>query len=314
MDASSSAETHLLYILLDSNLPTGGFVASSGLESYTKHGFLGTASNAGSIEGLVKFVQESVRNYAASTGGVVRDSWKLVGNPQENGAVDPFDDVLRLDALYDAMTLNHVTRRSSTAQGIALLTLFSKAFADARPNDDPEGEAKRIRGKLVIDRFKKLVRLGKTPGHLPICWGLLTSSAGLSLGKSNRPSMACEGLTLHSAERTTHLHLFLHIRAILSSAVRLNIIGPYAATHVLYTRLSGCLDDQVQHCAMARTGCLLGDLVHDDDDVWAWARRAEEEVSRPEGQAEGWGPAMTWPLGETLMNRHDFQHTRIFNS
>ncbi|GHJ90368.1 hypothetical protein NliqN6_6770 [Naganishia liquefaciens] len=303
MDASSSAETHLLYILLDSNLPTGGFVASSGLESYTKHGFLGTTSNAGSIEGLVKFVQDSVRNYAASTGGFVRDTWRLVGQVSKQlDANDPMDfivdDVLRVDALYDAMTLNHVTRRSSTAQGIALLTLFSKAFADATPNDDTEGQQKRLRGKRVIDRFKKLVRLGKTPGHLPICWGLLTSSAGLSL------------------ERTTHLHLFLHIRAILSSAVRLNIIGPYAATNILYTRLSGCLDEQVQACDSARTGCLRKDLVEDGDDLWAWARRAEEEVigSTETGSPAGWGPTMTWPLGETLMNRHDFQHTRIFNS
>lgn len=180
------AETHLLYILLDSNLPTGGFVASSGLESYVKHGFLGTSSNAGSIEGLVKFVQESVRNYAASTGGFVRDTWKLIGDPGCSGGEAPTDDrvdeVLRLDALYDAMTLNHVTRRSSTAQGIALLTLFSKAFADTDPQGDPERNEKRARGKLVIDRFKRLVRLGKTPGHLPVCWGLLTSSAGLSLG------------------------------------------------------------------------------------------------------------------------------------
>jgi urease accessory protein len=180
------AETHLLYILLDSNLPTGGFVASSGLESYVKHGFLGTSSNAGSIEGLVKFVQESVRNYAASTGGFVRDAWRLVGDPTSAGTEatteNALDDVLRLDALYDAMTLNHVTRRSSTAQGIALLTLFSKAFADADPQGDPMRDEKRARGKLVIDRFKRMVRLGKTPGHLPVCWGLLTSSAGLSLG------------------------------------------------------------------------------------------------------------------------------------
>lgn len=182
----SPAETHLLYILLDSNLPTGGFVASSGLESYVKHGFVGTSSNAGSIDGLVKFVQESVRNYAASTGGFVRDAWRLIGHPpnegQETSAEDIVDDVLRLDALYNAMTLNHVTRRSSTAQGIALLTLFSKAFADADPFGDPTRDGKRARGKLVIDRFKKLVRLGKTPGHLSVCWGLLTSSAGLSLG------------------------------------------------------------------------------------------------------------------------------------
>lgn len=38
----SPAAQHLLYVLLDSNLPTGGFVASSGLESYAKHGFLAT--------------------------------------------------------------------------------------------------------------------------------------------------------------------------------------------------------------------------------------------------------------------------------
>lgn len=58
------------------------------------------------------------------------------------------------------------------------------------------------------------------------------------------------------------------------------------------------------------------DVVEDDDDVWAWARRAEEEVtgSTETGEIAGWGPTMTWPLGETLMNRHDFQHTRIFNS
>lgn len=52
-------------------------------------------------------------------------------------------------------------------------------------------------------------------------------------------------------------------------------------------------------------------MAEETDDVWDWARRAEDEVV---GQEEGWGPTMTWPLGEVLMNRHDFQHTRIFNS
>ena len=36
---------HALYVLLDSNLPTGGFVASGGLESYAKHGFLAPESD-----------------------------------------------------------------------------------------------------------------------------------------------------------------------------------------------------------------------------------------------------------------------------
>lgn len=37
--------THALYVLLDSNLPTGGFVASGGLESYAKHGFVARQSS-----------------------------------------------------------------------------------------------------------------------------------------------------------------------------------------------------------------------------------------------------------------------------
>lgn len=91
--------------------------------------------------------------------------------------------------------------------------------------------------------------------------------------------------------------------------MRLNIIGPYASTHLLYTRLSPCLDEQVRLSATARTGILRADVKEDEDDVWGWAREAEDEVMR-----EGGGPTMTWPLGEVLMGRHDFQHTRIFNS
>jgi len=36
-------ETYLLLLLSDSNLPTGGFVASSGLESFYAHGLLHNA-------------------------------------------------------------------------------------------------------------------------------------------------------------------------------------------------------------------------------------------------------------------------------
>ena len=38
------------------------------------------------------------------------------------------------------------------------------------------------------------------------------------------------------------------------------------------------------------------------DDKWAWAKDDPDE------------PAITWPLGELVMGRHDMQHTRIFNS
>lgn len=212
---TESAADHLLYILLDSNLPTGGFVASSGLESYAKHGFLrspvGTTTNvAHSTARLMHYVQESVRNYSTSTVPFVRDSWTLLRSPPlQTGNAEAADaeevhvqrmveQVKRLDALYDAVTLNHVTRRSSTAQGIALLTLYTKAFADPLNNniDNEEQEQEsstnpyeqrrskeKQSGTRVIERIKKLIRRAETAGHLPVCWGLITSAAGLSLGE-----------------------------------------------------------------------------------------------------------------------------------
>jgi urease accessory protein len=57
---------HALYVLLDSNLPTGGFVASGGLESYAKHGFLSTPTSlygpsaVGAIQALdLEFAREA---------------------------------------------------------------------------------------------------------------------------------------------------------------------------------------------------------------------------------------------------------------
>lgn len=70
---------------------------------------------------------------------------------------------------------------------------------------------------------------------------------------------------------------------------------------------------------------------------WSWADEAEQQVLRhlhihqhtQKTQEEGKdldadtthndrrgmaGPTMVWPLGEIIMARHDFQHTRIFNS
>lgn len=191
----SAAESHLLYVLLDSNLPTGGFVASSGLESYAKHGLLspllGEKSTAKKTQDAVlNFVDESLRNYASGTMAFVRDAWNaLDDNIREEGGEFGVTDTLReLDNLYEAMTLNHVTRRSSTAQGIALLTLFSKSLAgtDGHAADAEEGESQAA--VEAVEHFRRMIRKGETFGHLPVCWGLLTRASGLGLGRSQFPA------------------------------------------------------------------------------------------------------------------------------
>ncbi|KAJ6466671.1 hypothetical protein C8R47DRAFT_990718, partial [Mycena vitilis] len=134
-------------------------------------------------------------------------------------------------------------------------------------------------------------------GHLPVCWGVLCGALGLSL------------------ERTQHLHLYLHARSLLSAAVRLNAIGPYAAQQLLLHVTAPFVDAEMRKCARLRTGVLAkGDGV-----VSAKHELGAGDVGDKENDGDTWdegqdGPATTWPLGEILAARHDLQHSRIFNS
>ncbi|KAJ7068611.1 UreF-domain-containing protein [Mycena amicta] len=272
-------EAYLLLLLSDSNLPTGSFVASSGLESFLTHGF-GRATGTGKLDTITTFVRDSLSTYAPSALPFVSDAHIVVSRialesaEAQEDVVLSLRDVEKLDSLYECMTLNHVARRASTAQGVALLTLYSKGFS--RPNNAETVPEKERRLSRLVDTFKRRVRLsdGSAFGHLPICWGMLCAALGLSL------------------ERTQQLHLFLHARAILSAAVRLNAIGPYAAQQLLLHTISPFVDAEVAKCARLRTGELAGA---------GWDETRD-------------GPANTWPLGEILAARHDLQHSRIFNS
>ncbi len=198
----SPTELHLLFVLLDSSLPTGGFVSSSGLESYAKHGFLSTRSPAAgggtTQRRLVKYAQEAVENYAMGTVGFVADAWRCLegldkGKGKEKDLEETLKMVIGLDDGYEAMTLNHVTKRSSTAQGIAMLTLLSKGFsvpgymeAEEDEGDDESNSLANSSSKAkreLVDMFRRAIRKGETAGHMPICWGLLANASGLALGE-----------------------------------------------------------------------------------------------------------------------------------
>ncbi|KAF7332324.1 hypothetical protein MKEN_00113900 [Mycena kentingensis (nom. inval.)] len=267
-------ETYLLLLLSDSNLPTGSFVASSGLESFLTHGF---GSN-NKLDTITTFVRDSLSTYAPSALPFVSDAHIATTRfSDSNDAV--LAKLAALDALYESMTLNHAARRASAAQGVALLTLYSKGFSRpagiASTSSETESEKNLVR---LVDTFKKNARCcdGSAFGHLPVCWGILCAALGLSL------------------DRTQHLFLFLHARALLSAAVRLNAIGPYASQQLLLHAISSLVDTEVAKCARLRTGELLN-----SSGVFDQTRD---------------GPANTWPLGEILAARHDLQHSRIFNS
>ncbi|KAJ7368636.1 UreF-domain-containing protein [Mycena albidolilacea] len=276
-------ETYLLLLLSDSNLPTGSFVASSGLESFLKHGFgaapLTQPSASLKLDTIATFIRDSLATYAPSALPFVSDAHTTVAQRRcaEIGQETALAVLDELDELYECMTLNHVARRASKAQGVALLSLYSKSFS--RPPGSAFSDNDNEAMSDLVDAFKAMVRRGDrgAHGHLPVCWGVLCAALGLSL------------------ERTQHLHLYLHARSLLSAAVRLNSIGPYAAQQLLLHVVSAFVDTELQSCARRRTGVLS------EDGSTQWDETQD-------------GPVNTWPLGEILAARHDLQHSRIFNS
>ena len=222
----SDDEAYILLLLSDGNLPTGkvtafnphhmlkrrstgSFVASAGLESYATHGFL---FHSGSVQkdrlaDVADFVRDNIQSYAQSALAFVSDAHELVQtmirhaeSPERAApggilAEDALSGLMALDELYEAMTLNHVARRASRTQGVALLSLYSKGFTKPATFNDrlwtsgTDGAA--VETELVdqgvalsqfVDKLKLAVRREDTPGHLPICWGVLTAALGLSLG------------------------------------------------------------------------------------------------------------------------------------
>jgi len=225
MSSPSAAELHLLYVLLDSNLPTGGFVSSSGLESYAKHGFLASTQtyalkHTGSstpvsrkitpAKGLMDFAHAELDNYASTTVCFVADAWRAV-HAALTGPSSTSDDspvgrsgevesrvnhamtlIEELDQYHDAALLSHVARRSSKAQGVAMLTLYGRGLS-APPGleeylSDPgkrDLDTEKLRREVssgIVDRMKRMIRLGKLPGHLSTSWGVITAALGLPLG------------------------------------------------------------------------------------------------------------------------------------
>ena len=106
-------------------------------------------------------------------------------------------------------------------------------------------------------------------------------------------------MILISLGRSQHLHLFLQARSLLSSAVRLNRIGPYASQQILLHVVRDLVNEQINRIKNLRTGIL------DDDGLFKDVPKRVRLLD---------GPATTWPLGEILAARHDLQHSRIFNS
>lgn len=102
----------LIWQLMDSAFPTGGFAHSSGLEAVWQHGEVG-----GRVE-LVAFIETSL------------DQLGHASSPFVTAAFDAPEKLAEFDQLCDAFTTNHVANRASRAQGRAFLTAVHRILSE----------------------------------------------------------------------------------------------------------------------------------------------------------------------------------------
>jgi urease accessory protein len=112
----------LIWQLIDSAFPTGGFAHSSGLEAAWQHGEV-----RGRAE-LAAFLKTSLEQLGHAA------------LPFVTASFDAPEQLIEFDQLCDAFTTNHVANRASRAQGRAFLTAVERIFKSEIRNPKSEIE------------------------------------------------------------------------------------------------------------------------------------------------------------------------------
>lgn len=222
----------VLWQLVDSAFPTGGYAHSVGLEAAWHHGEITNA------ESLVSFIEATLQQLGRSVLPFVTAA---------------HDDPARLeewDALCDAFTTNHVANRASRLQGRAWISAVARIFPpERRPASQKAGAPGNGRSNDFMP--PKDMR----PAALPLFQALRCGHFAPVFGASAQSF----GLPRATAIR---LFFFHQLRGLMAAAVRLNIVGPIEAQRLQH-RFGLPIQELIDRCSaftledLAQTAPLL---------------------------------------------------------
>ncbi|KAJ2615913.1 hypothetical protein H4S08_001025 [Coemansia sp. RSA 1365] len=280
-------ETWLLWLLADSQLPTGGFVASAGLEAAMQAGLVRESALDTDRDSFVEFIRRSTQNqvrfalpFCSQTYEQISEqvSGHLTHTMQDGGSARADNDDSAIEAIlhrfaaiddhhHAMVSSNSVAMRASVAQGGGLLSLFNRGYAQATFMADARGQL----CVAVAKRLQRLSRLSKIRAHWPTVFGFVCVALGIGL------------------EHAQQLYMFQFVRQIFSAAIRLNLVGPLRA--------------QALECDMQQlVDTLLARYAH--------LRVAFETMDDMLGESA----VYTEPILELFQGMHDRLYSRIFNS
>lgn len=237
---------HLL-LLSDSSLPVGGFAHSSGLESALVQGQI-TAEN------LTQFIVQSLNSQFYVFVPFVKQMLEILCSGECTES--KLTKICTLDCNIEALiSTSECQARASKTQATAYLTLLLKCYEKREGLD------------LILD-FKKSVLRSESPGHFIICFCLINFYMS-------------DSSDLDTLTQIVSLFLYLHMKSLVSSAIRLGIIGPYKG-HSFCLQLTPNIDNLVRKLEDLQSDTTEGICIN--------------------------------PVLEVLSAGHDRLYTRLFNS
>ncbi|KAJ2768657.1 hypothetical protein IWQ56_000475 [Coemansia nantahalensis] len=268
-------ETWLLWLLADSQLPTGGFVASAGLEAALQGGLVDAAAPEAHRDSFVAFIRSSARNqtrfalpFCSAVHELATQHLEKASSGGDGAAQAVLDEFVRVDDYHQAMLAsNCVAMRASMAQGGGLLTLFNRGHAHAAFMADRRGQL----CASIARQLQRLARTGEIRAHWPTVFGFVCAALGVGLA------------------HTQQLFVFQFVRQLFSAAIRLNLVGPLRA-QTLQCDMHHVVDDLIKQHGHLRAALSTDDDVYEESAVY------------------------TEPMLELYQGMHDRLYSRIFNS
>ncbi|KAJ2553177.1 hypothetical protein EV175_003029 [Coemansia sp. RSA 1933] len=270
-------ETWLLWLLADSQLPTGGFVASAGLEAAMQAGLVRDGAPEDGVESFLSFIRDSTRNQARlalpfcsrAHSMTVDHIQRILKEEDEEAAVNAaLADISRVDSYHQSMlSSNKVAMRASIAQGGGLLMLFNRGYGQADFMADQRGRLCASMAK----QLQRLSRLSEIQAHWPTVFGFVCGAVDISKAHMQQ------------------LFLFQFVRQLFSAAVRLNLVGPLRA--------------QTLQCDVQP---FVSDLLKE----WGHVEVSMGGIEDVFGESA----VYTEPILELYQGMHDRLYSRIFNS
>jgi urease accessory protein len=143
------ASPWVIWQLMDSAFPAGGFAHSNGLESARQAGWIGGG------DGLAEFLEVSLRQSARAVAPFVMAAHERPGSFAE------------VDGDCDAFLTNHVANRASRAQGQSLLAAAARVFPSER-----------------LQSLHQLIRRERRPGHSAPVLGAVAAALEIDAGRA----------------------------------------------------------------------------------------------------------------------------------